>query len=174
LHNSGRALAARAPKQPDGEKQMSLEAKMAMTEAQLRELYSNLPKSTAKIAQGRYRGLVAVKPGTTLGKIPTRIFNALWKGKEILPGQGSLVNLTVFGRIIKAKVELSKSVIDGGDCIAFIYATMAARHIRDEVRYDPSDGVWVGPMVIVNEKDGSVSNPVLYFGLASEEEKTAN
>jgi len=95
-------------------------------------------------------GTALVKPGTERAPdVAAFIHSFGWKGKVFDATSGTLINRLGIGgtQAVVAKDNLGKSLIDGKDCIVLDYSTtsLAARHIRDEIRMIAPD-TYLGPV----------------------------
>jgi hypothetical protein len=110
---------------------------LAMSQAQLDELFTNSP--AGEIPNGEAKGTAIVAPGTTYTReIAEFISHFAWQGKVFDAKKGRLNNrILPFGlNAIIAKVYKGPSWLDQKECIVLDYSetSLVAHWIRDEIR----------------------------------------
>jgi hypothetical protein len=110
---------------------------LAMSQAQLDELFTNSPPGD--IPDGEGKGTAIVAPGTTYTKeIAEFISHFAWQGKVFDAKKGVLKNrILPFGlNAIIAKIYKEPSWLDSKECIVLDYSetSILAHWIRDEIR----------------------------------------
>ena len=119
---------------------------LAMSQAQLDELFTNSP--AGDIPNGEGEGTAIVAPGTRFTPEVARfISHFAWQGKVFDAQKGQLKNrILPFGlNAIIAKVYRGDSWLDGKECIVLDYSETSclAHWIRDEIR-EISPKVYLG------------------------------
>lgn len=142
---------------------MQMSDLMAMSQAQLDELFRRSPPGP--IPEGDSQGRAIICPGTFWARLIARCVHDLaWQGKVFTKdpdGQGATLQnkVTVAGvQAIVARVYLTKSWLDGNDCIVLDYSktSLFARKIRDEIRLVDAAGklylgkVWWGKKRLID------------------------
>ena len=110
---------------------------LAMTQAQLDELFGNSP--AGPIPNGSANGTAIIAPGTVFSKDIAEAINIFaWKGKTFDGAHGVLTNrISVLGfNAIVAEVYTAPSWFDQRECIVLDYSktSLVAKWIRDEIR----------------------------------------
>jgi hypothetical protein len=118
----------------DAPSELTLARLPTMSRAELEALYSR--SGPGPIPDGESEGLAAVAPGTKAGGVSKRIFSVCWQGKIFDREKGELLNKTLLGRIVKAKVYVAESWLDGRDAIVIDYSktSLLCAAVRDEIR----------------------------------------
>lgn len=117
------------------ERTLSLEGLMGMSPENLQALYTR--SEPGPIPDGDSAGRATFSPGSWWGRLWERILSLFWKGKVFDRRNGTLLNKVLGGRIVKAKVYLGPSKLDGKPAIIIDYgqtALLPVRLIRDEIR----------------------------------------
>lgn len=109
----------------------------------LEALYKTLP--TGEIPDGASDGLASREPGTVFGRISQKVLGAFWQGKVFDRAHGRLINRLATGEMVKAKVFIGESWLDGKPAIIIDYkdTSRIAGFIRDEIR-EAAPGVYLG------------------------------
>lgn len=100
------------------------------------------------IPDGDTRGTLLAWPGTWLAKPLAQLVRVIiWQGKVLDRREGVLRNkVTPFGlRLVKARLSIASSWVDGADCVLIDYSTTSflARMVRDEIR-QVGPGLYLG------------------------------
>ena len=110
---------------------------LAMSQAQLDELFTNSP--AGPIPDGPAKGTAIIAPGTVFSKEIAEVINLFaWQGKTFDAQRGVLTNkVSILGfNAIIAEVYKGESWLDHKECIVLDYSktSMVAHWIRDEIR----------------------------------------
>ncbi len=118
---------------------LSLAALMRTPRAELEALYRQT--QPGPIPDGPSRGAATIAPGTSAGRRSERFFSIFWAGKIFNRADGSLINDTLIGKTVKAKVYVAESWFDGAPAIIIDYKTVGLKQmawlaapVRDEIR----------------------------------------
>lgn len=115
-----------------------------------------------QIPDGKSRGFAAVAPGTAAGGVSQALFSLFWHGKVFDRARGELVNRLTVGRLVKAKVFIGPSWLDGKPSVIIDYkgTSWVAGAIRDEIR-EISPGVYLG-FAYVRDGDGDPRADIVF------------
>lgn len=110
------------------------------------------------IPDGDTRGTLLAWPGTWLAKpLALLVRVIIWQGKVLDRREGVLRNkVTPFGlRLVKARLSIASSWVDGGDCVLIDYSTTSflARMVRDEIR-QVGPGLYLGVVWLWRKRVG--------------------
>ena len=116
---------------------LNVEQLLAMTQAQLDDLFKSSPAGT--IPNGPAKGTAIIAPGTAFSKEIAEAINFFaWQGKTFDGAHGVLTNrISVLGfNAIVAEVYLGPSWLDQKECIVLDYSktSIVAKWVRDEIR----------------------------------------
>jgi hypothetical protein len=121
----------------EGEMALDVAQLLAMTQAQLDELFTASP--AGPIPDGPAKGTAIIAPDTVFSKEIAEVINFFaWQGKTFDAQRGVLTNkISIVGfNAIIAEVYKGESWLDHKECIVLDYSktSMVAHWIRDEIR----------------------------------------
>jgi hypothetical protein len=153
---NGQAEAAAVETQPGTSTQRLLK----MRRKELEALYKTLPSGA--IPDGKSDGIASREPGTVFGRISQKVLGAFWRGKVFDRAGGQLINRLATGEMIKAKVFVGESWLDGKPAIIIDYKDTShlAGFIRDEIR-EAAPGVYFG-FAYERQQDGSAHANIIF------------
>lgn len=127
---------------------------LAMTQAQLDDLFRASPPGD--IPDGQGKGTAIIAPGTQYSPAIAEVINLFaWEGKVFDAKKGFLRNrvLGVGFQAIVARVYKDASWLDGQPCIVLDYSdtSVVAHYIRDEIRL-VSPGFYLGKVYWEKER----------------------
>lgn len=160
----GRTAPAASPNTtPGADAPSAIQKLIDMKRPALEALYRESPPGP--IPDGESNGVAAVGPGTPEGRITEALFSVFWHGKVFDRARGELVNRILFGRIVKAKVFLGPSWLDGKPSVIIDYRGQSwiAGAIRDEIRL-VAPGVYLG-FAYVRSPNGGAPRADIVFAL---------
>jgi hypothetical protein len=133
---------------------------LTMRRKALEELYKTLPPGP--IPDGKSDGIASREPGTVFGKISQKVLGAFWQGKVFDRAHGQLINRLTTGEMVKAKVFVGESWLDGKPSIIIDYkdTSKIAGFIRDEIR-EAAPGVYFG-FAYEREQDGGAHANIIF------------
>jgi len=125
------------PKRLEGEMALDVAQLLAMSQAQLDDLFTKSP--AGPIPDGAAKGTAIIAPGTVFSKEIAELINIFdWRGKTFDGQRGVLTNrVSILGfSAIVAEVYKGESWMDKKECIVLDYSktSMVAHYIRDEIR----------------------------------------
>lgn len=126
----------------------------------LEALYKTLPPGP--IPDGPSDGLASREPGTVFGRISQAVLGAFWQGKVFDRANGRLINRLTTGEMVKAKVFVGESWLDGKPAIIIDYkdTSKLAGFIRDEIR-EAAPGVYFG-FAYERQRDGGAHANIVF------------
>lgn len=154
-----KALAADEPERERSAAQALLDRKRSDLEA----LYRS--SGPGPLPDGASRGFAAIAPGTPAGGATEAVFSLFWHGKIFDRQRGVLINRLTVGHLVKAKVFIGPSLLDGKPSVIIDYkdTSWLAGAIRDEIR-EVAPGVYLG-FAFVRDENGGAPRADIVFAL---------
>jgi len=133
---------------------------MATRRKDLEALYKTL--APGQVPDGVSDGVASREPGTVFGKISQKVLGAFWQGKVFDRANGQLINRLATGEMVKAKVFVGPSWLDGKPSIIIDYKDTShiAGFIRDEIR-EAAPGVYLG-FAYERQQDGGAHANIIF------------
>jgi hypothetical protein len=124
---------------------LSLKQLVRMSGPELEQLYRQ--SSVGGVPIGRVRGRVIVRPGTRLAVPASKAARVVWQGKVFDDDQCGAVNRFFGVKIIRARVYLAESWLDGQPSLILDYHETSRLYApyRDEIR-EVAPGLYLGYM----------------------------
>lgn len=119
--------------------------------------------ATFQPMQGFYPGTALPKPGSPLGNWRSDFIGLAWKGKNLYPEQGVMVNQVGRREMVRAELEQGVSWLDDKPSVIFDYriGPRWAQKARDEVR-QVAPGLYLGIMYV---REGNCPRQAMFFVL---------
>lgn len=155
-----RTMAADEPEAapaPEGPAQRLLDRKRA----DLETLYRS--SESGPVPDGKANGFAAVAPGTAAGGASEALFRLFWHGKIFDRKNGALINRLTIGHVVKAKIFIGPSWLDGKPSVIIDYkgTSWIAGAVRDEIR-EVQPGVYLGFAYVRDENGGAPRADILF------------
>lgn len=144
---------------PEGPAQRLLDRKRS----DLETLYRN--SESGPVPDGKANGFAAISPGTAAGGASEALFRLFWHGKIFDRKNGALINRLTIGHVVKAKVFIGPSWLDGKPSVIIDYkgTSWIAGAVRDEIR-EVQPGVYLG-FAYARSNDGDQPRADILFAL---------